>query len=537
MITDEMARLRAVLRTCDKETQGFLQPLLSLRGVQELLLTFVRDTSRTFEDWVWDPQVRQTLVRMRNAEAQHEGRAMDQWYAHAMHDHVAAMALQHPDAETPVALLEEAEAAQNDGRVKFQAKNYYAAKNEFLKSLEAVLKYQTSEYYGTSRPPDQWDDVDMQARYVTLCTNLAICGLKLKNLSLINEYATKALTVEERSTKALYAMTKLRLLEHRYDEAIQVVEKALTFYPDKTQFLNLRKEVEATRRKEAMKEAELAEMSAKHVQRAMDAAAKSAKARMVAQNDRAERVRQEIEKRVETTPLPAREDDNFAAARLNGYFNKIRQRMVADIRSIYNPEAGEDPLFECSIRNESTGNVLAANVQGNSKKIVKNKACMIAIEKLWSDKEATGKLTPEDLAYLESYERAKASEEPAVSEPVKTPMAPQQPIRVSCLERQLQPLPLLNQLTHRGHLQARFDIEDVSPNKEVTEFKCMGYLNGEHVATANAISKKKARVEVARQVLALAFEKKILMVYDGPGTTADKTKDLEGTDDVSPPGE
>ncbi|POM58043.1 Hypothetical protein PHPALM_37366 [Phytophthora palmivora] len=532
----DMDRLRAVLLSAsDKETQSFLQPLLPLRGVQELLLTFVMDTSRSFEDWVWDPTVRQTLLNMRNIEPQAhaQGQDIDQWYSMAAKDQLAAMTLQNPEDATPPEFLEEAETAQSDGKLKFKEKNYYAAKNAFLKSIEAVLKHQQSEYYGETVPAKEWDDLEMQERYVTLCNNVAICGIKMKDLSLINEYSTKALAVDEMSTKALYAMAKLRLMEHRYNEANEVVDRALMFYPEKAQFLNFRKEIEDMQRKEAMKQAELADIREKQVQ-AILAEGKSASS---IQEDRERQFKEDMQKRVEVTPLPTREDDNFAAARLNVYFMKIKQRMIADIASRYNADAGEDPLFECTIVNAVTGQVLASGIQGASKKIVKNEACKISIEKLWHDKQAAGKLTPEDLAYLEKFELARASGQPLVDQPAE-PAAQQQPAdnlpqfptRVSWLERQLQPLALLNQLTQRGTIQARFDIEDVSPNKEVTEFKCTGFLNGEEIAIANAISKKKARVEVAQQVLAAAFEKNLLIVYDEPAMDENEAYDSKNED-------
>ncbi|OWZ18496.1 hypothetical protein PHMEG_0007398 [Phytophthora megakarya] len=516
-----MEQLRAALSATDKQTQSFLQPLLPLRGVQELLLTFVRDSSRSFEDWVWDPTVRQTLLNMRDVEPQAhaQGQDFDHWYSMAAENQCTAMNLQNPDDATPPEFLEEAEKAQSEGKSKFKEKNYYAAKNAFLKSLEAVLKHQQSEYYGKTIPASEWDDLDVQQRYVTLCNNVAICGIKMKDLSLINEYATKALAVEEMSTKALYALAKLRLMEHRYNEANEVVDKALGFYPNKGQFLNFRKEIEDVQRKEAIKQAELSDVRAKQVQTILAHGKLNA---LPTQEDREKQIKEDMQKRLDTIPLPTKEDDNFAAARLNVYMMKIKQRMLADIVSRFNGDAGEDPLFECTIVNGVTGQVLAAGIQGSSKKIVKNEACKIAIEKLWNDKLVAGTLTPEDQAYLEKFECAKASGQPLVSEPVESteqqqPAAsPQFPTRVSWLERQLQPLPLLNQLTHRGTLQARFDIEDVSPNKEVTEFKCTGFLNGEQITTSNAISKKKARVEVAKQVLAAAFEKNLLIVYDEP---------------------
>ncbi|KAL3667626.1 hypothetical protein V7S43_007179 [Phytophthora oleae] len=523
---EDMTRLRAALAASDKQTQVFLQPLLQLRGVQELLLTFVRDLSRSFEDWVWDPQVRQTLLHMReaNPQAHAQGQDLDEWYTRAAEERLDALVLQNPDDETPPAFLEEADKAQSDGKLKFKEKNYYAARNAFVRSIESVLKHQESEYYGKTVPVPEWDDGVLQDRYVTLCNNVAICGIKMKELSLINEYATKALGVDEASSKALYAMAKLRLMEHRYKEAYEVVATALKFHPDKSQFLNLQKEIEAAERKQGMELAEISEIRSQQVRKALTATATAGTVTptTLTQEEREQQLKDDMQKRVDTTPLPTREDDSFAAARLNVYFMKIKQRMLADIRSRYNADAGEEPLFECTIANGTTGEVLVTGVKGISKKVVKNEACKVVIEKFWNDKQAASKLTPEDLAYLEKFERAKDSGQPLVTEPLVSlaPQtagnSPQYPVRVSWLERQLQPLPLLNQLTHRGTLQARFDIEDVSPNKEVTEFKCTGFLNGEQIATANAISKKKARVEVAKQVLAAAFEKNLLLVYDGP---------------------
>ncbi|KAF4318286.1 hypothetical protein BBO99_00006405 [Phytophthora kernoviae] len=464
MSTDEMAQLRSVLDASDKETQTFLQPLLPLRGVQELLLTFVRDTSRRFEDWVWDPRVRQTLLHMRDAEPQAhtQGSNVDQWYTRAANERLAAMTLENPNYETSTEYLEEADAAQQDGKIKFQKKNFYAACNAFQKSIEAVLKHQQSEYYGKIIPAAEWDDLDLRDRYVTLCNNVAICGIKLKDLSLINEYATKALTVEESSNKALYAMAKLRLLEHRYTEAYEVVDRALEFYPENKQFLHFREEINLAKSKEAKQQAELAAIRAEQVRAAVTAAVKdtTGESTMTAE-ERELKLRKEILKKAESIPLPTREDDTFAAARLNVYFVRIKQRMLVDIRPIYNNEMGEDPLFECTVMNGTTDDILAAGVRAGSKKHVKNAACKVAIEKLWQDKQATGKLLAEDLAYLEKFKHAQATGQPLTA---TTPT----------------------------------------------------------IAVANAISKKKARAQAAKQVLAAAFEKNLLVVWDGKQDQGDK---------------
>ncbi|RLN94143.1 hypothetical protein BBJ28_00008329 [Nothophytophthora sp. Chile5] len=519
MSAEEMAQLRAVLGTSDKHTQSFLQPLLPLRGVQELLLTFVRDPTRRFEDWVWDPQVRQTLMRMREAEPQahHEGENLDKWYTRAAEERLATMALQNADDATSPEFLEEADAAQRDGKAKFKKKNFYAARNAFQKSIDSLLKHQQSEYYGKTVPVAEWHDLDLCERYVTLCNNVAICGIKLKDLAIINQYAAKALAVDETSSKALYALAKLRLLEHRYAEAHAVVDKALKFHPDNQQFLNFSKEIDAAECKQAKQQEDLAAMKTKQQEVASESTGKSATV-PTEEQWKAERL-----KRGEAVPLPSREDDMFAAARLNVYFMQIKQQMRAAIKPLHNSEMGEDPLFECSIANGTTGAVLATDIQGASKKLAKNTACKIAIEKLWQDKQAAGKLVAEDLVYLEKFERAEATGQSLTAAPAQPEVQQsmpddlsQLPTRLTCLERQLDPVALLNQLQQRHKLSVRFDIEDVSPNKEVTEFRCTGFLNGEQIAVASAISKKKARTEVAKQVVDAAFEKNILMIWDGP---------------------
>uniref|UniRef100_M4BJ17 DRBM domain-containing protein n=1 Tax=Hyaloperonospora arabidopsidis (strain Emoy2) TaxID=559515 RepID=M4BJ17_HYAAE len=546
-----MARLRAALSASDKQTQQFLQPLLSLRGVQDLLLTFVQDASRSFEDWVWDPHVRQTLLHL---QQQHEQKGphdeaipnpneLDRVYARAMREHMAEVALADQENETPRAFLEAATAAQDEGKQKFQARFYYAARNAFLKSLDAVEKHQVSEYYGHSVPPIKWDDDEIQARYVQLCNNVAICSIKLKDLSLIQEYAMKALSVDEMSIKALYALAKGRLIEHRHNEAEEVIEKALGFYPDKAQFLNLRKDVAAARRKWDLNQAEVATLGASQL---AAAAGVEKTIQLTALTPEEQELQHEKERqvRVDATRLPSREEDmQLAASRLHVYFMKMKQQMAVEIRPLHNADAGEEPLFECTIANGETGEVLASGVQGPSKKSVKNEASKIAIDKLWHDKQAAGKLLPEELAELERFERGKAGSHLLMDEPVVSTEAPQPcgeagsgdhspqvPIRITCLERQLQPLQLLNQLTQRGSLLARFDILDVSPSKDVTEFECKGYLNDGYVGAATAISKKKARAEVARQMLAAAYEQNLIFVYDGSADNEDKDGTYDGKD-------
>lgn len=182
-------------------------------------------------------------------------------------------------------------------------------------------------------------------------------------------------------------------------------------------------------------------------------------------------------------------------------------------------DKGESPLFACTVANGSTGQMLAVDVHGSSKKSVKSEACRLAIEKLWDFKQEAGTLVAADLEYLEKRKAAEAGEQPAApSSPPEnenaSPSGQEYPVRLTITQRQLDAVQLLHQLNQQGKLRVRFDVEDVSPNHDEPAFKCTAFLNGEQVSVAQAPAKKKARASAAKQAMAAAFEKNLVMVWD-----------------------
>jgi hypothetical protein len=138
----------------------------------------------------------------------------------------------------------------------------------------------------------------------------------MKELSLIKEYAQKALAVNASARKALYAMAKLHLMEHLYEDAFIVIDKALRYHPDNQDLLKLRREVDQAREKESEEQAEVA-LAAKE---------KLAEEKLM-QEEQAEKQKQWAEKRVtaqDFVPLPTLEQDAFTTARLHTYFHRIK---------------------------------------------------------------------------------------------------------------------------------------------------------------------------------------------------------------------
>uniref|UniRef100_K3X6T4 peptidylprolyl isomerase n=1 Tax=Globisporangium ultimum (strain ATCC 200006 / CBS 805.95 / DAOM BR144) TaxID=431595 RepID=K3X6T4_GLOUD len=509
----DMESLRAALLRVDKQTQAFLGPLLPLKAVQHVLLTFLRDRSRSFEEWVWDPSVRQLLNQLReqNPEAHNQSQDVDLWFQRAAQDQWTYQYNRSDDVPSDQ-FAQQADAAQNDGKVKFKKRDFYAASNAFKKSIECLEKYFEKEYYGETVEVHEWDE-PMQERYVTLCCNIAVCGIKMKELSLIKEYAQKALAVNASARKALYAMAKLHLMEHLYEDAFIVIDKALRYHPDNQDLLKLRREVDQAREKESEEQAEVA-LAAKE---------KLAEEKLM-QEEQAEKQKQWAEKRVtaqDFVPLPTLEQDAFTTARLHTYFHRIKHVLRVDINQLSNPDKGEPPLFECTVSDGTTGVVLAANVQASSKKIVKNEACKVATQRLWDMKTEAGELLEEDQEYLKTFEQAKREGKTIASAAESNPMVqqsdagkqtPSGPLKLSVFERQMDVVMLLNQLHVQKRLHVQFDIEDVSP-KDTTEFQCTVLINGEQMGCARAISKKKARAQASKQALDTALEKNLVFYW------------------------
>lgn len=547
----DLEQLRTALLSTDKQTQAFVGPLLPLRAVQQVLLSFLRDRTRSFEDWVWDPSVRQLLNQLReqNPQAHHHAQDVDRWFEQAAQDQWTYQQTQHAPTASEQ-LLHAADDAQDDGKRKFKQRDFYAAKNAFEKSLASLTAYIESESYDSDA--SNWDP-PMQARYVTLCNNIAICGIKMKALSVIREYSRKALAVDATSSKALYATAKLHLMEHLYEDAYAAVNRALQTDPNNQLLVKFRAEIDNAQAQEALEHADLARVAEQKL------AADRCK-----QQEHAERQQARDAARVTASdfvPLPVFDDDRHATAHLNTYFQRIKhevrrhvecvlarsvwynshdvvcvEQLRTEIKQLHDPDNSEPPLFACTMTDATTGAVLAADVQAPSKKGAKNDASKRAIQALWAMKTDAGTLLEEDVAYMAKAqatlappaERATDSEhestnaltkdaatEPEQEDDAASASRAQLPVRLFSNERCLDTVMLLNQLHQQKRLHVDFAVEDLLPDaKDRNEFRCTVRINGAPLGVATAPAKKKARVEAARLAFAAALEQDIVCYWD-----------------------
>ncbi|DAZ93985.1 TPA: hypothetical protein N0F65_005496 [Lagenidium giganteum] len=524
---EDVELLRAALQKCDDQTKAFVGPLLPLEAVQNALVTFARDSTRSLEEWIWDPACRQKLEALREQQpiAHNHAQNVDMWFSHAMQEQALREQQQYAPSEV---LREEYEARREDGKAKFRRGDFYPALNAFKKTLSVLEQLEMAENGDIEREPTEWDDT-MQQNFVTMCCNIAICGIKLGDRSVIRLYADKALEVDPTCCKALYARSKLHLMEHMFEDAYAVVDKALHYHPDNSLLVKFRKEIEVAELKRKKQQDELAAAAA--------AAAKEAEADSQAgtqqEEDHAARLERVRKARLAEVPLPTLEDDKFAAMRLHTYYTKIKHHLDIQIVQKSNPDLGEPPLFECRMVDATREIDLTDAVQASSKTVAKNEASKLAIRKLWDVKKEAGTLLPEDLKHLEEFEEAQRTGVQLVSQHAKLAKEEQDrvaqrnklaadgvqsevaTVHLSVYERQLNPVQLLNQLHTQKKITVHFEVTDLLPTStDFTKFEFRIRLNGVETAVAEDVSKKKAQAAAAKETVQKAFASGLFACYE-----------------------
>ena len=189
-MASEMQVLRSELERCGDDTKELLAPILSVTAVQNLLLSCVQDTSRSLDEWVWEPSVRQLLTKLRE---QHKS------VAHADTDHLNALNMEHVrthmqslelEEETAESLMQQIHDLRDKGRRLFQTKDFYPAMTKYQKCVELFERFYQED--GATAPIEfeLWT-TEMLRSYVACCCNIAVCGIKRKDLSTIKRYADK----------------------------------------------------------------------------------------------------------------------------------------------------------------------------------------------------------------------------------------------------------------------------------------------------------------------------------------------------------
>ena len=213
LTSTQLALVREKLESSSKATKEFICPLLGVDVAHDVLFNFARDTSRTFEEWIWDPPNRAVLMRLRDHLDSVQGTHLSTTYNQVLNeDNDASM-----DCLT---LLEQVQPMRLSAKTQFQQGNWYAALNHYKRCVELLQPHMENDQVLDS------ENEEIQDLYWSSCTNVAVVGIKQKQPVVVREYVDRVLEYPNETKyhkKALYCKSKSYLLEHRYEEAREVL--------------------------------------------------------------------------------------------------------------------------------------------------------------------------------------------------------------------------------------------------------------------------------------------------------------------------
>ncbi|KAG9405839.1 hypothetical protein AC1031_003757 [Aphanomyces cochlioides] len=486
------------LATVDKPTQKLLKNVIQYEPVQQMLMSFLADTSRSFEDWIWDPKTREVLARLeRMAQSPGQDIVREDPTLQATYEDALVNGIDNMDAQS---IYEAANVANEAGKTHFGQKRFEAALTAFRKAAD-LLKPQLDAHADT-----------LAQLFVTCCTNAAICGIKVEQWPVVREYAQYALVHDPQHGKAWYCLAKLFLKEQRYDEAKDAVENSLEINPTDPLCKKVLQDIEVVRERS---EARLAKENEKLREEAESARKKEAE-RLAKLQPKEDKLKPRF------VPLPQPTSSANPSSLLNSYFMKSRETFAPEYAQLNDLEDGEPPLFQCTITNITTNTMLARSQAANKKK-AQTIASEVAIMKLWSDRYATNNLHKEDQEYLDQHPEVLAKFQSmdfdaAHTEPLDmtTKLSTYKcAIFLRHQDKGMMPSMYLNELHAQGKLHFGYEVEDLSdiPNN-IQLFRVSALLNGRIVATHEHPSKKTAKQVVAKEALEIAIRESREMFPD-----------------------
>ncbi|GAB5032045.1 Hypothetical protein NocV09_00800170, partial [Nannochloropsis oceanica] len=126
---ESMKHLKHALNQCDEETKRFLAPIIKHPAAQQILVSFLSDSCRSFQDWVWEPRAHEVLARFRSTllerAAQEEGEAMATRFTWQLN--MARGKTSTVEATAADALLKEAAAKKEEAKNRFLQRDYGGA--------------------------------------------------------------------------------------------------------------------------------------------------------------------------------------------------------------------------------------------------------------------------------------------------------------------------------------------------------------------------------------------------------------------------
>lgn len=226
-----MEYIKKQLKACDKETVQFLKPIIHLNPVQTLLATFENDTSESFQEWVWDPQVQSRLLQLKYSKME-PSMLNTSFHKHLENNDGREMVSKDLVEDQLKDLLVQVEEGQLKAKQKYEKRNYYAAIREYERNIERLNEM---DNIANGRKDVVFETMKMavEYRYKVNC-NIAVAALQDRKPELAERYAKLGMELDKKSVKATYSLAKAYMLQHRFEEARNLVtgfhtkEKALS---------------------------------------------------------------------------------------------------------------------------------------------------------------------------------------------------------------------------------------------------------------------------------------------------------------------
>jgi len=239
----DIGNLRDALMQVDKQTQRLLKPILHLNPVQDLLMSFLADDSKTFQEWLCEPQTVQVLERMKLMDDEQN---LNKYFQDALHMNNLSSSSQENTIEKA---LIDAYSLKDTGKLKFKENRFEHAMRYYVKSAQCIAEFiQQHE--------------ECKTLYATCYTNAAVCAVKEKEWIHARECADKAIHVSDTlNSKAVYCKAKVYLSEQRYAEASELIEKVLEKNPLDALSVKLKQDIIKAESKEQQ---EIIKLSMRH---------------------------------------------------------------------------------------------------------------------------------------------------------------------------------------------------------------------------------------------------------------------------------
>ncbi len=252
---DEIEALRKELLRCSRHTQSLIQPLLGEELVQTLLLSFIADKSRTFQEWIEDTAIQEKLRSFRALMEGGQG-----FWGHAVEVVREAkreqQILEIPMEDTWDLVMRIAETKLDSGRSYFASDEFHEAADDF-KGAAAQLKSLALSHQGGEK---------VACTYVKCLCNAAVASYHEGLLGNVSSLCSEALKVDPCCPKALYWRGKSNLERGLCDTAFQDLSCAAEIAPRDA---NIKKEYEGARKRLEKLEEDRQEAKKQRMKRAL----------------------------------------------------------------------------------------------------------------------------------------------------------------------------------------------------------------------------------------------------------------------------